>query len=105
MFSAPASMRRASSDNPSRLRMALGEGFNYTYREQSVRGLAFHTGASNGDAAKLTHWRSQCPLHQPRTQAKCRPGRKTQACGISVAHSTPGSTAAGRGRLMHWLRL
>lgn len=38
MFSAPASARRrASSDNPSGLQMACGEGFNYISREHSQR--------------------------------------------------------------------
>lgn len=38
MFPAPASTRRrASSDNPSRLQMALREGFNYVSREHSQR--------------------------------------------------------------------
>lgn len=36
IFSAPASIRRrASGDNPSRLQMALREGFNYISREHS----------------------------------------------------------------------
>lgn len=86
MFSAPASARRrASSDNQSRLQMALGEGFNYISREHSQR-VGFLHWCQQWRCSQLTHWRSQCPLHQPRNQAKCRPERKTQARNTSVAH-------------------
>lgn len=76
MFSTPASARRrASSDNPSRLQMAGGEGFNYISREHSQR-VGFLRWCQQWRRSQLTHWHSQCPLHQPRTQAKRRPERK-----------------------------
>jgi len=78
-FPAPA-RRRASSDNPSTLQTALAEGFNYISREQSQRVGQPWT------RSQLTHWRSQCPLHQPRTQAKRRPERQTAARSTFAAH-------------------